>query len=409
MGKKHKGSKSHKSHKKSHKSHHRKEYYSSSDCSSSDYSSSDDEHCHNSYREHHHHRGTIGHGPPGPPGPPGPLVVAIMGNSEKGLGPYEEGTYCLQPNCNIYYISANCFITINCSSDYSAYFKVIRIVENLITIVNYSNDVASWSIGAYVALVGPQGATGPTGQSLIGVTSLSYYSLINGATLTTAVDNYNKYLQLGPADGSNPGILTAEDQTIGGCKQFNDILSLANSNGPPINHCGYGDTFPLGSMYFDNTLQTVQVYTSSGWESVLSGTTYTDLVSFSLNGALGTVISTTSETQFLFITQPASVTIAYVSISYYFTSESTATISLNNFTGASIGSNGTAIVSDLFGNIGTGTINQVNVLEISGTSLTSLVSSGQSLSTSSVRPVTLSCTANDANVFGILSVTVGYA
>jgi hypothetical protein len=27
-----------------------------------------------------------------------------MGNSEKGLGPYEEGTYCLQPNCNIYYI-----------------------------------------------------------------------------------------------------------------------------------------------------------------------------------------------------------------------------------------------------------------------------------------------------------------
>ena len=134
------------------------------------------------------------------------------------------------------------------------------------------------------------------------------------------------------------------------------------------------------------------------------------MVSFSLNGSLGTVISSTSETQFLFITQPASVTIAYISVSYYFTSlGSSAIISLNNFTGASISSNGTAIVSDLFGNIGTGILNEVNVLEISGTSLTSLVSSGQSLSTSSVRPVTLSCTATGANVFGILSVTVGYA
>ena len=125
---------------------------------------------------------------------------------------------------------------------------------------------------------------------------------------------------------------------------------------------------------------------------------------------MGTVISTTNETQFLFITQPASVTIAYISISYYFNSlGSGAIISLNNFTGASIGSNGTAIISDLFGNIGTGILNEVNVLEISGTSLSSLVLSGQSLSTSSVRPVSLSCTASNANVFGILSVTVGYA
>ena len=82
---------------------------------------------------------------------------------------------------------------------------------------------------------------------------------------------------------------------------------------------------------------------------------------------------------------------------------------MNNFTGASIGSNGTAIVDDLFGSIGTGTTNTVYVTEISGTSLTSNVLFGQSLSTSSVRPVTLSCKANDANVFGILSVTVGYA
>ena len=81
---------------------------------------------------------------------------------------------------------------------------------------------------------------------------------------------------------------------------------------------------------------------------------------------------------------------------------------MNNFTAASISSNGTAIVSHLF-DIGTGILNQVNVLEISGNSLSDLVSNGQSLSASSVRPVSLSCTASNANVFGILSVTVGYA
>jgi hypothetical protein len=124
---------------------------------------------------------------------------------------------------------------------------------------------------------------------------------------------------------------------------------------------------------------------------------------------LGTVISSTSETQFLFITQPASVTIAYISISYYSAGFTVATIGLNNFTAESIGSNGTAIVSNLFGNIVTGIINLVNTVEISGDSLSSLVSSGQSLSASSVRPVSLSCTASNANVFGILSVTVGYA
>jgi hypothetical protein len=99
----------------------------------------------------------------GPPGPPGPLIVAIMENGECSLGPNEEKTYCLEPSCNLYYISSGCFITINCSSTFTAYFKVISIYKNVITIVNCSNKDASWSVGAFVTLVGPQGVTGATG------------------------------------------------------------------------------------------------------------------------------------------------------------------------------------------------------------------------------------------------------
>jgi hypothetical protein len=101
----------------------------------------------------------------GPPGPPGPLVVAVMENGEYGLAPNEQKTYCLEPSCNLYFISSGCFITINCSCVGTAYFRVISIYKNVITIVNYSNNVASWSVGAFVALVGPQGVTGSTGAT----------------------------------------------------------------------------------------------------------------------------------------------------------------------------------------------------------------------------------------------------
>ena len=116
-------------------------------------------------------------------GPPGPLVVAVMENGEPGLGPYQQKTYCLEPNCNLYYISSGCFITINCGSTFTAYFKVISIYKNVITIMNYSNLTASWSVGALVALVGPQGVTGSTGVTgMSGATGATGAGGANGVT-----------------------------------------------------------------------------------------------------------------------------------------------------------------------------------------------------------------------------------
>jgi hypothetical protein len=72
---------------------------------------------------------------------------------------------------------------------------------------------------------GVTGPTGPAGSSsgsgLAGVTTLSTTSLANGAQITS--DNY---LQLGPADSSNPGLVTTDSQTFTGSKTFNYDLTV---------------------------------------------------------------------------------------------------------------------------------------------------------------------------------------
>jgi len=65
------------------------------------------------------------------------------------------------------------------------------------------------------------GSGSSSGSGLVGVTTISTASIANGAQITT--DNY---LQLGPADSSNPGLITTDTQTFNGSKIFVYDLSV---------------------------------------------------------------------------------------------------------------------------------------------------------------------------------------
>ena len=78
------------------------------------------------------------------------------------------------------------------------------------------------------ATEGSTGPTGPAGVStssgLEGVTTLSATSLENGAQITS-----DYYLQLGPADISNPGLVTTYSQTFAGAKSFTGDLNVSGN------------------------------------------------------------------------------------------------------------------------------------------------------------------------------------
>jgi hypothetical protein len=134
------------------------------------------------------------------------------------------------------------------------------------------------------------------------------------------------------------------------------------------------------------------------------------LISFGFTNQSGLgfpILNQNVSTPFLFFNQPSSVSIAYISISYYITNTTSATVSLNWYSSQLVNTVGTPIVTNVFGTLGTGaTIYQVYTTEITGTSLT--IVSGQSLSTLSLRTVSLSCTATTNNNFVILGVAIGY-
>ena len=118
--------------------------------------------------------------------------------------------------------------------------------------------------------------------------------------------------------------------------------------------------------------------------------------------SLGFTVGSTADTTFLFFNQPSTVSIAYVSISYYITVEgTTGNINLNDYTNQSVLGTGNLIYSNLFENLGSlSTTNIVYNAEIV---------INVPLSTNNSRTVGLSCSANIDNSFVILGITVGYS
>jgi len=209
-------------------------------------------------------------------GPPGPLVTTFIASSEyEGLDPNYEGTYCILPECNNKYLSVGCYITIHCTSENTPYFLITAIADcyKVITIKNINDETATWENGAKVALVGPRGAVGATGTTLFGVTSVAEVSWIDGATLINN-DGFIS-LQLGPADNVNPGLLTATDQLVAGTKYFQDVFVAANFDGDPYSSWG---GFNPGSIYFDTSLNALQLYLGSTVGDTYVGATWTSLL-----------------------------------------------------------------------------------------------------------------------------------
>jgi hypothetical protein len=108
--------------------------------------------------------------------------------------------------------------------------------------------------------------SGYTG-GLNGVTAINASGLSYGATLTS-----DRYLQLGSATSTNPGLMTAIGQTFSGDKYFNGFVGVSGlfrlgnySSSPSV-----GIT---GSLYYNTTTSGasgLQVSTGSAWTSVKS-------------------------------------------------------------------------------------------------------------------------------------------
>jgi hypothetical protein len=104
-------------------------------------------------------------------------------------------------------------------------------------------------------------------NSFNGVTALGSTGLPYGATLTS-----DRYLQLGSATSTNPGLMTAIGQTFSGDKYFNGFVGVSGlfrlgnySSSPSV-----GIT---GSLYYDTTIGSasgLQISTGSAWSSVKS-------------------------------------------------------------------------------------------------------------------------------------------
>ena len=121
------------------------------------------------------------------------------------------------------------------SSFYYGYFKFFYNTRTE-TISNISFGVTESVTIETIYATGPtgpatEGSTGPTGPAgvstssgLEGVTTLSATSLENGAQITS-----DYYLQLGPADISNPGLVTTYSQTFAGAKSFTGDLNVSGN------------------------------------------------------------------------------------------------------------------------------------------------------------------------------------
>jgi hypothetical protein len=208
-------------------------------------------------------------------GPPGPLVTTCMASPElTGLEPGYQSTYYLSSNCNNKYLIAGSYITIDCTSVNTPYFLIIEVVDcNLITIENVNEDTATWVVGATVALTGPRGLSGATGATLFNIVPIADESFSYGATL---INNDGLIsLELAPADNVNPGLLTATEQLVAGTKYFQDVFVAANFAGDPYTPWG---GFDPGSIYFDTTLNTLQLYIGSTVGSTFVGTTWTSIL-----------------------------------------------------------------------------------------------------------------------------------
>jgi len=235
-------------------------------------SSSDDEECKKKCKKKCKPGPT---GPQGPCGAPGPLVTTIMLTREfDGLDPGFQSTYCIKDNCNNKYLAGGCYITIDCTSLNTPYFLILAITDNnLITIKNINDASATWEAGAKIALVGKRGPTGATGATLFDVASPADVSYPYGATL---INNEGLIsLQLAPADNVNPGLINNTDQLISGTKYFQDVIVAANFSSDPYSSWG---GFNPGSIYFNNTSNSLQLYLGNTVGSTYSGSTWATII-----------------------------------------------------------------------------------------------------------------------------------
>ena len=145
--------------------------------------------------------GATGHtGYTGLQGSPGPLVTAFIEESgTAGLAPGASNSYFFLPANpttgftagevdNILHITPNVYITIADTTSQTAYFEVTATSYNTttnsfeVTIKNIQYQTAIWEAKADVALVGPQGQTGPTGFGMTGPSGQAGTTGKTGAT-----------------------------------------------------------------------------------------------------------------------------------------------------------------------------------------------------------------------------------
>jgi hypothetical protein len=124
--------------------------------------------------------------------------------------------------------------------------------------------------------LGPANGTNP---GLLAGTTLSATSLSTGSTLTS-----NGILRLGLADVTNPGLVTTTGQTFAGDKYFTGSIGVSGiiraGNYPTASGPTFGTT---GSLYYDTTLSALRVTNGSTWQTVVNGVTGVGLTA--TNGA----------------------------------------------------------------------------------------------------------------------------
>ena len=194
-------------------------------------------------------------GAAGVAGPAGPLVATTMASSGSLSFFGSSGTFALTPSPNNVYINAGSYISIGTNNTSQYFYVSNKLDDNTITIVKESMDAGfSWPVNATVALVGPLGPNGPQGVAgidgsdatiSIGAIGSIASSNPNGATITAGV------LSLTPANGTNAGIITTDDQTFLGNKVFNNSIAVAGNlntvgNSYTNSNVGIGENLNVG-------------------------------------------------------------------------------------------------------------------------------------------------------------------
>ena len=194
-------------------------------------------------------------GAAGVAGPAGPLVATTMATSGSLSFFGSSGTFALTPSPNNVYINAGSYISIGTNNTSQYFYVSNKLDDNTITIVKESMDAGfSWPVNATVALVGPLGPNGPQGVAgihgsdatiSIGAIGSIASSNPNGATITAGV------LSLTPANGTNAGIITTDDQTFLGNKVFNNSIAVAGNlntvgNSYTNSNVGIGENLNVG-------------------------------------------------------------------------------------------------------------------------------------------------------------------